>query len=141
MRQGEFLHKICESIADELYSAECFRELASYFTNEGRELLLNYAQEEVEHAEKLKGIYQTLSMKAPSYVLREVKPIDNILIFLIEYLSEEESSIFLYETLYQFTDNEQYKMIFQAIKEQEEIHFAKINELILHYKQENKSSV
>ena len=95
----------------------------------------------MEHAEKLKGIYQTLSMKAPSYVLREVKPIDNILIFLIEYLSEEESSIFLYETLYQFTDNEQYKMIFQAIKEQEEIHFAKINELILHYKQENKRSV
>ena len=32
-------------------------------------------------------------------------------------------------------------MIFQAIKEQEEIHFAKINELILHYKQENKRSV
>lgn len=138
MRQEEFLHKICESIADELYSAECFRKLSDCFTGEGREILLNYAQEEVEHAEKLTGIYQTLSTEEPSYVLREVEAIDDVLMFLIEYLSEEEASIFLYETLYQFTDNGHYKAIFKAIKEQEETHFAKINELISYYKKENR---
>ena len=141
MRQGEFLHKICESIADELYSAECFRKLSDYFTAEGRESLLNYAQEEVEHAEKLTGIYQTLSMEEPTYVLREVKASDDVLIFLIEELSEEESSIFLYESLYQFTDDEHYKAIFKAIKEQEESHFAKINELISYYKEENRRHI
>ena len=129
-----FLLKVKEAIASEFHAAECFRLIAEHLSNSDKQDFLNYAEEEIAHANKLMHIYETLTGEKCYVSVPEAPTIDNILIFLIDYQSGEESGIFLYESLYRLSENAEHKAIFKAIKEEEEVHFKRLGELIDRYK-------
>lgn len=133
--QEAFLLKLKEAILDELYSASCFETLAKHLPESYRFAFLTYAEDEKRHAEILKEIYQNLTNESFQALVPKVDEIDDVLMFLITYKSEEEAGIFLYESLYRFSTNEREKEVFKMIKEEEENHLKTITKLISIYKE------
>lgn len=133
--QEAFLLKLKEGIIDELYSALCFEALTKILPEDFSASFLTYAEEERAHAETLKNIYQDLTGTLPQITLPELAEIDDVLLFLIRYKSEEEAAIFLYESLYTFSKDENEKRIFKRIKEEEENHLKMVSAIISAYKE------
>lgn len=130
-----FLLKLKEGIADEMYSYHAFKALAKRLPEGFDKAFLTYADEEKSHADTLIALFEAHS--GEPFILEafgEVE-IDDVLLFLITYKSEEESAIFLYESLYAFSEDEKEKEVFGRIKEEEAQHLVMIENLISVYKE------
>lgn len=134
----DFLEKIKEGIVDELYSAKAFHRLSEFLNEDEESDFLVYAQEELDHAQELILMYQEKSGEEPELDIPEVPKITHPLIFFVDYLSKEESSIFFYEGLIRFVEDKAEKEMFTKIKKEEENHYESIRQLIEKYKGEHR---
>lgn len=90
-----------------------------------------YAREELGHAISLMDyITERFGHVLLPMESEDIGDYDNLHVALIEYLAEEESAIFYYETLAQLSPNEEDKAFFRQIEEEENRHMAYLEAII-----------
>lgn len=130
MVEEKLLETIRQGLTDELSAAVNYTQVAAEQTNMGlKKQFLNYAMEEMGHAQKLLGLLEALGAEAGKLELTLFQEPD-LLIDLIEYLAREESAIFYYEVLEKLHDDEGVKMLCRQIQQEEQRHFKNITAIV-----------
>ena len=120
-----------KGISDELYAARAFIHLACHLKDlQLQQKFLQYAQEELQHAEKLLALYSETSKEGLVVEEKALPKVDTILEFLVEYKAEEDAAVHYYETLETlFTDTETHAF-FKTIAHEEATHLKTIDALL-----------
>lgn len=130
MIEEKLLTTIRQGLGDELSAAVSYAEIAAGQRQMGlKKAFLNYAMEEMGHAQKLLAMLEAMGEEAGNIALDLFEETD-LLAALIEYLAREESAIFYYEVLEKLHDDESVQMICRQIKQEEQRHYQNITEIV-----------
>ena len=130
MVEEKLLETIRQGLADELSAAVNYTQVAAGQTNMGlKKQFLNYAMEEMSHAQKLLSLLESWGAEAGKLELSLFQEPD-LLINLIEYVAQEESAIFYYEGLEKLHDDEAVKMLCRQVQQEEQRHFKNITAIV-----------
>ena len=130
MVEAKLLETIRQGLTDELSAAVNYTQVAAGQVDMGlKKQFLNYAMEEMGHAQKLLNLLEALGEEAGRLELALFQEPD-LLIDLIEYLAREESAIFYYEVLEKLHEDEAVKMLCRQIQQEEQRHYKHITEIV-----------
>ncbi len=120
---------LLQGIQDEMNAAHNYMTLAGkYGDEEMKDAFLKYAAEELNHAHKLLKLHpdgDALIAQVPI----TTDEMDDLFLYLIEYMAREESAIFYYEALEKLTDNEEIQRLCKEIRGEEQLHLRQMREL------------
>lgn len=130
MIEEKLLKTIRQGLADELSASINYSQIAAEQKDMGlKKAFLNYAMEEMGHAQKLLNMLEVMGESAGTLELALFQEPD-LMIELIEYLAREESAIFYYEVLEKLHDDEAVKILCRQIKQEEQRHYKNITEIL-----------
>ena len=130
MVEAKLLETIRQGLTDELSAAVNYTQAAASQSDMGlKKQFLNYAMEEMGHAQKLLSLLETLGEEAGKLEMALFQEPD-LLIDLIEYLAREESAIFYYEVLEKLHEDEAVKILCRQIQQEEQRHYKNITEIV-----------
>ena len=128
--EEKMLTTIRQGLTDELSAAANYTQIAAEQKDMGlKKQFLNYAMEEMGHAQKLLNILEAAGEQAGPLELTLFQEPD-LLIDLIEYLAREESAIFYYEVLEKLHTDEAVKLLCRQIKQEEQRHYKNLSEIV-----------
>ena len=118
----QLIELLTQGVQDEMNSAYNYIALAGRYGNvELKQAFLNYASEELKHAQKLMKMLQDLDavVEDVPVVMDEM---DDLYLYLIEYMAREESAVFYYEALSQLMPEPEVQQLCREIRGEEQMH-------------------
>ena len=128
--EEKLLATIRQGLTDELSAAVNYTQSAAKQQDMVlQKQFLNYAMEEMSHAQKLLGLLESMEQSAGRLNLTMFHESD-LLVDLLEYLAHEESAIFYYDILENLHDDDSVKMLCRQIRQEEQRHLKNITDII-----------
>lgn len=130
-----FVDAIVKSVSHECSAAAQFIALAQAADDPGlMQAFLTYSREELGHALGLMDYLRTRYGHAHFHLKPEVYgPYDDLYLALVEYIAEEESAIFYYESLASLAPDQASKDFFNGIRQEEIRHRDSLRAIIKDY--------
>ena len=132
----QLIELLMQGVQDEMNSAYNYIALAGrYGGADLKQAFLNYASEELKHAQKLMKMLQELDavVEDVQVVLDEM---DDLYLYLIEYMAREESAVFYYEALSQLMPEPEVQRLCQEMRGEEQMHLNGMRALLQKVKEQ-----
>ena len=132
----QLIELLMQGVQDEMNSAYNYIALAGrYGGADLKQAFLNYASEELKHAQKLMKMLQELDavVEDVPVVLDEM---DDLYLYLIEYMAREESAVFYYEALCQLMPEPEVQRLCQEMRGEEQMHLNGMRALLQKVKEQ-----
>lgn len=121
---------IAQGVKDELEAALNYTAIAGRCNSvKLKRAFLNYAMEEMAHAQKLLSLTEHLALEVEPVALALTEP-EDLMITLIENIAKEESAIFYYEVLTRLHSDEAIQVLCRGIQQEEKRHLSNISEIL-----------
>lgn len=128
-QQREMVDVLQSGLQDEMNAAFQYIALAGkYGDSKIKEAFLRYASEELTHARKLLELLQQRNVPVEQIPVT-LDEMDDLYLYLIEYMAREESAIFYYETLEKLVQDPALQNMCREIRGEEQLHLHKMREL------------
>ena len=128
--EDNLLQTIRQGLTDELSAGVNYTQAAAKEQDMGlKKQFLNYAMDEMSHAQKLLGLLESMGQQAGRLDLTLFQEMD-LLVDLLEYRAHEESAIFYYDILENLHEDESVKMLCRQIRQEEQRHLNNITDII-----------
>ncbi len=128
-RKKQIEEILLQGVQDEMNAAHNYMRLSGKFSDEElQSAFINYAAEELNHAHKLLKLLPNGDEVIGQVPIADDE-MDDIYLYLIEYMAREESAIFYYEALENLTDDEEIQRMCKEIRGEEQLHLRQIKEL------------
>ena len=129
MVQHDMIEIVQQGLQDEMNSTFQYIALAGKFGDAAiKEAFLDYASDELEHARKVMRLLQTLDAGREDIPVA-VEEMDDLYLYLIEYMAREEAAVFYYEALEQLVQEPELQRMCKEIQGEEQLHLNQIREL------------
>ncbi len=123
---GEVLQ---QGLQDEMNSAFQYIALAGKHGDAAvKRAFLQYAVEELQHAQKLLGLLEQRQIPVGEIPLA-LEEMDDLYLYLIEYMAREEAAVFYYEALERLMQQPELERLCREIQGEEQLHLRQIREL------------
>lgn len=123
---GEVLQ---QGLQDEMNSAFQYIALAGkHGDGVVKRAFLQYAVEELQHAQKLLGLLEQRQLPVGEISLA-LEEMDDLYLYLIEYMAREEAAVFYYEALERLLQQPELERLCREIRGEEQLHLRQIREL------------
>lgn len=123
---GEVLQ---QGLQDEMNSAFQYIALAGKHGDAAvKRAFLQYAVEELQHAQKLLGLLEQRQLPVGEIPLA-LEEMDDLYLYLIEYMAREEAAVFYYEALERLMQQPELERLCREIQGEEQLHLRQIREL------------
>ena len=132
----QLIELLMQGVQDEMNSAYNYIALAGrYGGADLKQAFLNYASEELKHAQKLMKMLQDRDavVEDVPVVLDEM---DDLYLYLIEYMAREESAVFYYEALSQLMPEPEAQRLCQEMRGEEQMHLNGMRALLQKVKEQ-----
>ena len=130
MLEEKAIETIKQGLSDELEATVNYILIAAgQGDNKLKKAFLNYAMEELGHAQKLINLLDLLEVESGKIPL-EIKECDDVMVTLIEYIAKEESAVFYYEVLNKLHMDLEIQNLCKQIQQEEKRHLNNINEIL-----------
>lgn len=129
---ANYIDVLRNGVADELNAAASFILLSKRVpSSELKMLFIEYAKEELSHAELLIKTATDLS-STECFIIPDMSTLetDDNMTFLVNYLAKEEAAVFYYETLARMTVDDSLKSVFLNIQKEEENHMHQLTKIV-----------
>jgi len=128
-KQTQLIEILQQGLQDEMQAALQYIALAGQHGDyEIKNDFLQYAAEELQHAQKLLGLLQRMEAPAGEMTLH-LEEMGDLYLFLIEYMAKEESAIFYYDALAQLMQEPMVARLCREIQGEEQLHLRRIREI------------
>lgn len=129
MSQEKLLETLRQGLRDELSAAVNYTRLSAKIKNTAlKKAFLNYAIDEMKHAQNLTALLEAMGASGDEILLAENID-DDLYIHLVNYIACEEAAIFYYDILEKLFVNEEIKLTLKQIQTEEERHLTNISEI------------
>jgi rubrerythrin len=132
----QLIELLMQGVQDEMNSAYNYIALAGrHGKAELKQAFLQYASEELKHAQKLMRMLQQLGavVEDVPVVLDEM---DDLYLYLIEYMAREESAVFYYEALSQLMPEPEVQQLCREMRGEEQMHLNGMKALLQQVKEQ-----
>lgn len=132
----QLIELLMQGVQDEMNSAYNYIALAGrHGKTELKQAFLQYASEELKHAQKLMRMLQQLGavVEDVPVVLDEM---DDLYLYLIEYMAREESAVFYYEALSQLMPEPEVQRLCREMRGEEQMHLNGMKALLQQVKEQ-----
>ncbi len=127
--QNQIVEILMQGVQDEMNSAHNYLALAGKYSDEAiQQDFINYAAEELNHARKLIRLLEDRGVVVGDIPVTSDE-MDDLYLYLIEYMAREESAIFYYEALEKLVDEPEVQRLCKEIRGEEQLHLRQIREL------------
>ena len=129
MENKQLAEVLQQGLQDEMNSAFQYIALAGKHGDVAiKQAFLRYASEELQHAQKLLGMLEQQQVEVGEIPLT-LENLDELYLYLIEYMAHEESAIFYYEALEQLVQQPEVARLCQEVRGEEQLHLRQMREL------------
>ena len=129
MVQHDMIEIVQQGLQDEMHAAVQYIAVAGKYGDGAiKEAFLSYAADELKHAQKLMQLLQTLGADLEAMPMA-VEEMDDLYLYLIEYMAREESAVFYYEALGNLVQDAQLQRMCKEIQGEEQLHLNQIRAL------------
>lgn len=126
MSQKEIVEVLQQGLQDEMNSAFQYIALAGkHGDNRVKQDFLQYAVDELQHAQKLLALLEQLEQPAGEIPL-VLEEQEDLYLYLIEYMAKEESAVFYYEALEKLLPQPAVQRLCKEIQGEEQLHLTQI---------------
>lgn len=135
MSENQIVEVLQQGLQDEMNSAFQYIALAGKHGDINmKQDFLHYAADELKHAQKLMELLhqQQAEISDIPIVLEEM---DDLYLYLIEYMAREESAVFYYEALEKLMQEPEVQRLCKEIQGEEQLHFHEIKEIFQRVKE------
>ena len=132
----QLIELLMQGVQDEMNSAYNYIALAGRYGDAVlKQAFLNYASEELKHAKKLMKMLQDLGAVV-DHVPVVMDEMDDLYLYLIEYMAREESAVFYYEALSQLMPEPEVQQLCTEIRGEEQMHLNGMRALLKQVKEQ-----
>ena len=129
MAQEQIAEILQQGLQDEMNSALQYIALAGKHGDTAvKKEFLSYAGEELRHAQKLLSLMEQLQAEVQDISL-SVEEMDDLYLYLIEYMAREESAVFYYEALEKLLQEPEIEQLCKEIQGEERMHLRQIGDV------------
>jgi len=134
----QLLDTLYHGLQDEMNAAYQYIALAGKYGNaEIKQVFLHYAQDELRHAAKLMGIIADLGEPVQHIPVVQDDQ-EDLYLYLIEYMANEESAIFYYEALESLVQQPELQLLCREMRGEEQMHLHQMRALYQQVKNSEK---
>ena len=128
-REKEMIEVLQQGLQDEMNSAYNYIALAGRYGDAAlKAAFLRYASDELSHAQKLMAMLQQAGAPIEEVPIAQ-DDMDDLYLYLIEYMAREESATFYYEALEKLVQEPALQRMCREIRGEEQVHLYKMKEL------------
>ena len=132
----QLIELLMQGVQDEMNSAYNYIALAGrHGKTELKQAFLQYASEELKHAQKLMRMLQQLGAVVED-VPGGLDEMDDLYLYLIEYMAREESAVFYYEALSQLMPEPEVQQLCREMRGEEQMHLNGMKALLQQVKEQ-----
>lgn len=136
-KQKQMIEVLQQGLQDEMNSAYNYIALAGKYGDAAiKNDFLSYASDELSHARKLMKLLQQFDAEVEEIPVA-AEEMDDLYLYLIEYMAREESAVFYYEALEKLVQEPSLQRMCKEIQGEEQIHLHKMKELYQRVKEQN----
>ena len=136
-KQKQMIEVLQQGLQDEMNSAYNYIALAGKYGNGAIKTdFLDYASDELNHASKLVRMLQQFDAEVEEIPVT-ADEMDDLYLYLIEYMAREESAVFYYEALEKLVQEPGLQRMCKEMQGEEQVHLHKMKELYQRVKEQN----
>lgn len=129
MSENQIVEVLQQGLQDEMNSAFQYIALAGKHGDAAiKQDFLHYAADELKHAQKLMELLNQQQAEIGEVAV-SLEEMDDLYLYLIEYMAKEESAVFYYEALGQLMQEPEVQRLCKEIQGEEQLHLREMKEI------------